>query len=82
MLPAGWQEMTYRLTQVDSGLTEYVWGMNGGHQLFFVEIDNVLSQVSGTMHHISAGESGVWGVGLKGNVFFRSGIKEETPKGE
>lgn len=38
--------------------------------------------VDGTMHHVSAGQAGVWAVGLLGNVFFRRGVSVANEKGK
>ena len=82
MLPAGWSELPVRLTQVDSGNTCSVWGMNGRHELYFIEDSNQLTPVDGTMHHVTAGQAGVWAVGLLGNVFFRRGVTPDVAKGK
>ena len=82
LLPDGWQELPVHLVQIDSGITHYTWGINARNTPFLLELDNVLSRVNGTLHHVSVGQSGVWGIGLLGNIFLRTGITEENPKGE
>ena len=81
-LPPGWIELPIRLTQIDSGLTPSVWGMNGKHSLYMLGSDNNMIPVDGTMHHVSAGQAGVWAVGLLGNVFFRRGVSVANEKGK
>ena len=84
MLPAGWDELQIRLTQVDSGDTPNIWGMNGRHELFFLEESNQLVPVEGSMqhvtcgqgggygnmHHVTCGEAGVWAVWAMWRRFF------------
>ena len=81
-LPIGWSELPVHLIQIDSGTTQSVWGINAKNTPFFLELDNILSQVNGTLHHVSAGAAGTWGIGLLGNIFLRMGISEEVPKGK
>ena len=81
LLPVGWNRLPVHLVQIDSGLTQSTWGINARNTPFMLELDNVLTRVNGTLHHVSAGQSGIWGIGLLGNIFLRTGISEENPRG-
>ena len=84
MLPTGWEELPYKLNEIDTGMTPYIWGVNSNNAVFLVDIGNAnhLVPVDGTMHHVSAGDAGVWAIGLLGNIFFREGVDKEKPKGK
>ncbi|XP_065661641.1 uncharacterized protein LOC100198409 isoform X1 [Hydra vulgaris] len=77
-LPSGWSELPFHLSQVDSGISPYIVGINGKHEVFSFGASNVLKKIDGTMHHVSSGQSGVWSVGLLGNVFFRKGTEPDA----
>ena len=77
-LPSGWSELPFHLSQVDSGISPYIVGINGKHEVFSLGANNILKKIDGTMHHVSSGQSGVWAVGLLGNVFFRKGTEPDA----
>lgn len=83
MLPAGWKEFPVHLTQIDSGIIPFVWGMNGKHNVFVLQENHQLAPVLDIpMHHVTAGQSGIWAVDLLGNIFFRKGVTPENIKGK
>ena len=86
ILPPGWTELPMKLTQIDTGITPTIWGINDQHNVFVLEQSNKLIKIEDEvpirLHHVSAGQSGVWGVGLYGNVFIRREDTVPTPQGK
>ena len=64
-----------KLTQLDISPLDSIWGVdNLGLIYVFYENGIKLKQVGGSLKHVSAGGSGVWGVNQKDKVYYRGGI--------
>ena len=61
-------------------MTSSVWAVGTNGEIFLVEGRN-MTLVQGKMKHVSAGESGVWGVSQGGHAYFRKGVTPFNPKG-
>lgn len=81
----GWTRLNVQLTQVDSGITSLVWGINQNQKLFSLTDENELRPVLPSMitiRHVTAGQAGVWAIDITGRVYFRIGVSALNLKGK
>lgn len=75
--------MRRNFKQVDSGTTRSVWAVDDTKSIFSVYRGR-WRKISGNLDHVSAGQSGVWGIFLKGGkgwIFYRVGVSKRRPLG-
>ena len=70
------------MRQIDSGITNAVWAINIRDAVYMLKEFNKWMYVPTNQKYISAGESGVWAVGNKGQVQLRLGITDKLPEGK
>ena len=66
-----WMSLHKPMTQIDTGMTTATWATDASQDIYTLE-GNEFKQVSGKLVHVSAGESGVWGVNAGNNIFYWS----------
>jgi hypothetical protein len=71
-----------KMRQIDSGITNAVWAINISDAVYTLKDLNKLENVPTSQKYITAGESGVWAVGNKGEVQLRLGITDDLPEGK
>ena len=67
------------MRQIDTGITSAVWATDANKGIYYLN-GLTFHKVDGELIHVSAGESGVWGVNAANNIFYRDGTKAD-PKG-
>ena len=80
-----WTRTQARLMQVDSGMTNLVWGIDSTEKAFIMAEENALRPVNPTpitsIRHVTAGGAGVWAIDDSGRIFFRLGTNDYNKRG-
>ncbi|XP_063689674.1 lectin L6-like [Bolinopsis microptera] len=67
-----WQQIPGKLTNVDVSNKDRVWGVDRGRNIFR-RTGGSWQRIGGNLKQISVGESGVWGVTLANDIYYRVG---------
>ena len=67
------------MKQIDTGITTAVWATDVNQDIYLLN-DITFEKVNGKLIHVSSGESGVWGVNVQNNIYYREGTNA-NPKG-
>ena len=69
------------MTQIDSGITEYTWGVDPYDHIYLYS-KGKLRKVPGSLAHVSAGASGVFGCSRGRSIWYRRGVTKRKPRGK
>ena len=68
------------MKQIDTGITSAVWATDTNQDIYYLN-GATFKPVQGKLIHVSAGESGVWGVNAQNNIFYRNEVTNVKPDG-
>ena len=68
------------MKQIDTGLTDTLWGLNDAGRPFVLN-NMTWVPVDGAFTQVSSGEAGVWAVKAGKQVYYREGIRHRNPTG-
>ena len=81
-----WATTQARLMQIDTGMTNLVWGIDETEKAFIMSDENALRLVSPSaitsIRHVTAGGAGVWAIDDSGRIFFRLGTSDYNRRGK
>ena len=69
------------LTQVDTGLTVNIWGVDPDDNVYAQRNGN-WKKIPGKLIHVSSGQSGVWGANRGNLIYFRNNVGPQNPRGK
>jgi hypothetical protein len=69
-----------QLRQLDVSSSNVFWGVDSEDLIYFGD-GTTRQLVSGRLTHVSIGGSGIWGVNVHNQTFFRRGVTESIPQG-
>lgn len=76
-----WTKLDLRFSEVDTGVTSAVWAVDSSDIIYSLDSGN-WKTIPGKLIHVSAGQSGVWGVNRQKKIYYRMGIDEKNPSGK